>query len=580
MLPLLQRTQSIAYAAARRYASHATNTHVLPTLSLVDPVLPTPEPLTPRLISLGIDTIAAQRISSVLVNTALELKRQFETDFDQRRETLKQRAAYYQDPKHASAISSAYSLFYSKTVREWAAYIVDNFVPRLVQARIHRESSSSRDRKRPFNQNAVPILERIFAENAFPTRLEKYDLAAQWGMDYRQIHVWFQNRRSRVRKEGTMLKRRESHGSLVRELEDAVVGSLLHTRCDESETDSDYNCTSLPTSEGYQTFFNLDAPHHAFPSPYPPQCEYNPFPISQDIRKFQLPWIRVANGTSKPTSSVSMSELTSAFTGLSIADDVSSTVPVHRRSPYLPLGFATICLRAPHPALITRTRRASRTIRSGECCSSSPSRSNSSFQSRSVLLSGETHILQHVGLRRISASPYTAHAESVSTSKRTVPKRLPRHPPASHFSSGGHGSLRLESRSAFKTVSDKSQSSYGYSSPSRRSSSRSDSESPLSTPPSLPTILPNLKPEDKHWCPLITRSDIIVIVTAFPCYLLGHALFPLPSTVVTSIVVLHQHFVLSLLISCNVQVVRVFIAAFTKFSKFSNRGGFSPLHCK
>ena len=73
--------------------------------------------------------------------------------------------------------------------------------------------SQQHSRKRPFNQvsgpyipptasslidryqSAVPALEQFFERNAFPSRLEKYDLASKFKMSYRQIDVWVRLRK-------------------------------------------------------------------------------------------------------------------------------------------------------------------------------------------------------------------------------------------------------------------------------------------------------------------------------------------------------------------------------------------------
>lgn len=39
-------------------------------------------------------------------------------------------------------------------------------------------------------QSAIPILKRFFSENAFPSGLEKEELAARCNMDRKQIKDW------------------------------------------------------------------------------------------------------------------------------------------------------------------------------------------------------------------------------------------------------------------------------------------------------------------------------------------------------------------------------------------------------
>ena len=111
----------------------------------------------------------------------------------------------------------------------------------------------------------MPLLEQSFDDNAFPSRLEKFELAAKCDMGYKQIHVWvrqftsdicvcqrvmivfkFQNRRSRSRKEGKELKRRLPTHTLTKELENAVMEALLPA----PEVDVDDQVNGMIVSSG------------------------------------------------------------------------------------------------------------------------------------------------------------------------------------------------------------------------------------------------------------------------------------------------------------------------------------------
>ncbi|KAI0756831.1 hypothetical protein C8Q80DRAFT_1092969 [Daedaleopsis nitida] len=232
------------HATARRYASHApppskdAQHHTVFSTRLS---LPTPEPLVARLMMLGIDKSSAEQVSSLLARAIVRLKDSFEADYQRRLETLRPRAQYFQDSKFSTSFSATYLTIYTKTVRSWAEYLLHDVTPRLIRAQAqHRaeDNSTNTHHRRPFNQGAIPILEQTFSRNPFPTRLEKYDLAFQCDMEYRQIHVWFQNRRSRLRKDGKELKKPVPRDRLLQDIEDSIVVSLF-PHCAEDGDDKD-----------------------------------------------------------------------------------------------------------------------------------------------------------------------------------------------------------------------------------------------------------------------------------------------------------------------------------------------------
>ncbi|KAI0749170.1 hypothetical protein BC629DRAFT_1444882 [Irpex lacteus] len=58
-----------------------------------------------------------------------------------------------------------------------------------------------------FKQNVVPLLEKVFSANSYPSGDEKRTLAALTGMEYKQVKTWFQNKRSRCKREGKEIQK-------------------------------------------------------------------------------------------------------------------------------------------------------------------------------------------------------------------------------------------------------------------------------------------------------------------------------------------------------------------------------------
>ncbi|TBU34740.1 hypothetical protein BD311DRAFT_608943, partial [Dichomitus squalens] len=194
--------------------------------------LPTSRPLTGKLISLGVDEHYAQRISAAVAQAELRFKESCEAGYRRRRLKILSQPFSSLDPNAVSTLSVYYSALYSKLVGDWASYILNTFAPRFVNAQeLHKQAHTSRSRspsnKPGFNQSAVPLLEQFFNANAFPSRLEKYDLASRCGMSYKQINTWFQNHRTRIRKEGGSLNKPQTANQFIVEFENNVLEALL-----------------------------------------------------------------------------------------------------------------------------------------------------------------------------------------------------------------------------------------------------------------------------------------------------------------------------------------------------------------
>ncbi|KAI0719961.1 hypothetical protein C8T65DRAFT_22885 [Cerioporus squamosus] len=278
---ILQLKRS-AQSLARKTAPYAVALPSIPRSHNSSPstttlVLCPPKPLTPRLASLGVDEATAARISSSMDAAASRLKELCEAELQRR---LKTPSPYFDDARSFSRIPATLGAIYTRAVNAWTTYLVDDVAPRVLRLQEYIRSKAHTQTKRPFNTGAVPLLESFFEENAFPTRLEKHELAAKSDMGFRQIHVWFQNHRRRSRQEGRELKRRAASGPLPEELEQSIIDALLPSHLDEADSDETSDDDALVNSQT----FRFNPPPHAFPSPWPPLCSYDPFPIAPGER--------------------------------------------------------------------------------------------------------------------------------------------------------------------------------------------------------------------------------------------------------------------------------------------------------
>ncbi|KAI0375176.1 hypothetical protein BV20DRAFT_933444 [Pilatotrama ljubarskyi] len=207
--------------------------------------LPAPEPLVPKLLQNGLDDYAAQCVSKLVLDWVDRLRCSIEADYARRMHRIRSQPLALANPAFLHRLLVVFTTLYNTFLHRWQTHILLKVAPKLAKARAFIGNALSSDAKehgkRPFNQGAVPILEHFFESNAFPSRLEKYDLAAKCAMDYRQIHVWFQNRRSRSRKEGKVLKKIEPRDKVLHELEQAMVRTLLPL---EEGEDEDYKTSS------------------------------------------------------------------------------------------------------------------------------------------------------------------------------------------------------------------------------------------------------------------------------------------------------------------------------------------------
>ncbi|KIK76813.1 hypothetical protein PAXRUDRAFT_835225 [Paxillus rubicundulus Ve08.2h10] len=109
-----------------------------------------------------------------------------------------------------------------------------------------------------------------------------------------------------------------------------------------------------PGNVGRSDIFTSSAPPHAFPSPYPATCSYEPFPCKDGVTSFGDPeWRRVpvSRNTCLPSASISIDELVERLSQLNVRGE-SRTKESHRPQCAATFAITVIPSRAPHPYLI------------------------------------------------------------------------------------------------------------------------------------------------------------------------------------------------------------------------------------
>ncbi|GJE85824.1 A2 mating-type protein [Phanerochaete sordida] len=463
--------------------------------------LPRPQPVTSYLVSLGYRSEVSERLSRIYLRCAFELKEVLEVGM---RSTLKEwsQVGFGSDQDARTAICSLQAA-YRHRFEAKMKQILSGLVDRL---RLHACSSvvvdptmsqtasshpSSQTDKSSFKAIALPVLTEAFAENPYPTRNDKERLAQATGMEYKQIHVWFQNRRNRVKKDGHSLTKcinfNHMRGTFVSESAQIAKEELPCIPLEKFNEELDGPHLSLPDRARELAASSISAtnaarhheldplrPAHAYPSPYPPICHYDPFP-SPDAsfnRGWSWPRHRSLPQQQEPTrlSAGAVDDLIAAFEKLAIIDKE----PAHSQ------GFAggesdQACL-SPSP---TTSLRVSRSALSDSPEESSGKPSLSMCHPRGALegATSEADVVSHnssrdTRSRRRSSTPAVLSSLSL---------RFPRDIAHPYCTSSRRRTVFSRSSSISSVSSTLSELS---------SSGESSAESLLLTPPSLPGDLP------------------------------------------------------------------------------------------
>ncbi|KAL6310183.1 hypothetical protein BKA93DRAFT_188497 [Sparassis latifolia] len=309
-------------------------------------IFPPPRSPASTLIAMGLDSVTAGRISKAYMQAAMRLKSSCQKHYgDACRLVLQDRS---RGSKSHALLKEAHLTKYTRTLQLWLAEIANKAVSHIDQ--LKREGGEKlaplnhKLARLPFNQGAIPLLEAFFEFNAFPSRSDKQQLAAETSMDYRQINIWFQNRRSRTKKDGKKLKKGNTFVGLPPDLGNAMAEILSEdVPCDHAhdyEAEALFNVGSdkqAPLGK-IGSLLDKDRPPHAFPTIYPPLCSYAPFPVEGSSHRFAFSWIRKPSSSRSHIKPFSVTQLADLFTNLSVEDD---TQRESRRTKFLSKGKLT-----------------------------------------------------------------------------------------------------------------------------------------------------------------------------------------------------------------------------------------------
>ncbi|KAI0785030.1 hypothetical protein C8Q75DRAFT_809573 [Abortiporus biennis] len=318
----------------------------LVTLSTSHFALQTPQSILEGLLEAGIRSDVASHLSKLFVKSANALKLRLEDSY--------RRVAASSSEDSTHLVQALYEAQFKETLDTWQRDIIVSSKRFGFQSDL---SSTAKHKQSGFNAKAVPILEDAYACDAYPSREDKVTLAKETGMKYRQIHVWFQNRRSRAKREGFEPRRR------LRVVSSSSEPSTVEHDSEHDAPDEDEDITQIVPhlpDDKCQVLLVGSRPIHAYPSTYPPTCDADPFPVRSGRGCFDTPWLRHAVSSSVLHSqSVDLDGLSASFSCLSLdgckqEPQVDCADQRCAMSSHL-ISFSVIPPRAPLPCLVPDT---------------------------------------------------------------------------------------------------------------------------------------------------------------------------------------------------------------------------------
>ncbi|KAF6766644.1 hypothetical protein DFP72DRAFT_867207 [Ephemerocybe angulata] len=293
---LAEKAQSIQrlLASSPSYRPVAKSAGLV-SFTFTPPVL---EPITSKLIGVGLPAKLSDRLSKLYLERMNSSRQHFQTQFQKTCQAL---SVNYKGRELERAVRSVHS-GYLRSYLSTSESIIKASVERAsTHVEKYATRTSNHGTRTHFNHESVPLLEEYFRHNAYPSARDRVLLARKSMMEPRQIEVWFQNHRSRARKQGISLRKLSSHplpSSLGLESLRSTMPLLFKT---ETEPDNmDYASTQRTTPFSEQqpnespSRGNVEspplAPDHApawaFPQKYDPTSNHEAFQMASFVTPF------------------------------------------------------------------------------------------------------------------------------------------------------------------------------------------------------------------------------------------------------------------------------------------------------
>lgn len=322
--------QKLFFAKSSPDTLHAT-TDRSPNLLPESLQVPKPPPLLTPLLEAGAPRHVAQEMHTFYLQCAKRLRSRYATAISRLRKELPRLPTDGVSTLN-DQLTPLFLRLYTKSLQDWVHYEVDMF--RVRQTPAHKRSCNQ-----SFNHDYLPILEHFFDGNPFPTHADKASLARKSGMSYQQIHVWFQNRRSRFRKVGKVLRKK----SMCEDISLQVCVDSRMTKPDERVIDG--SCRDEPEK--------LDPLGQSFGC-----CAVSRLgrPAQTELKFDRSWWPRRPSLVISRQSSFDMDGLAERFSRLSVWDRTSGRGKKHQSGLRYPLAATSsttiLSPPSPHPALI------------------------------------------------------------------------------------------------------------------------------------------------------------------------------------------------------------------------------------
>nr|QBP35423.1 homeodomain 2 mating type protein [Pleurotus eryngii] len=545
--------------------SHSGNTVITSTTNTITPpspcIFPPLPDITPKLRAMGLSDHSIQTLVNVYYSSCTKLQNLH------RGEMVKMISN--SSPHCHGMLQSTIFKWYLRNLNAFESDILRWASSHCEKLRSSRQSSAKGNRsvKTVFNHDYVPVLEKYFEYNAYPTAADRALMARKSLMTERQIEVWFQNHRNRARKEGKPLARLRASDPLPSDVSfDSLGGSmgdlirpeserLMMEQQENDDDDSDgiealtmsLNATSSshagsvdseigtpePTAspqpqQPTRDSLNPLASPFAYPAPYVPQLHTFLSTASRPAA-FTFPqptWARQASATRSNSNAELSRRDVDAFA------DLFTRLNQRYTTPAATCAITTILCPGRHPAFIPsiapRTTRRARKSPSpapppyeswtsspgaGPSKPSTPTSSTSTtaftFQSPPQYSQSAASISPPVNATPKASTPTPRRRKSPQ-----LPRRVPGSPPVARPYSQAHN--QTTSHPTPQRSPRPSHHPYASPSSSHRSSSSSASSSTPTTPNSpmmsLPISYPINTPKNtKPTSPIFTAQNIVDI---------------------------------------------------------------------